>query len=122
MKKGKTVGPGNIAIEVWKCLGKKGISWLTNLFNKILKSRKMPDQWKKSTLIPIFKNKRDIQNCANYRGIKLMSHTMKLWERVIEKRLRNETKVSNNQFGFMPWRSTTEAIHLLRRLTERYRN
>ncbi|KAL3506245.1 hypothetical protein ACH5RR_031627 [Cinchona calisaya] len=120
--KGKAVGPDDIPIEAWKCSGKKGISWLTNLFNKMLKSRKMSDQWKKSTLIPIFKNKGDIQNCVNYRGIKLMSHMMKLWERVIERRLRNETKVSNNQFGFMPGKSTTEAIYLLRKLTERYRD
>jgi hypothetical protein len=39
-----------------------------------------------------------------------MSHTMKLWERVIEHRLRKLTIVSKNQFGFMPGRSTMEAI------------
>jgi len=47
---------------------------------------------------------------------------MKLWERVVEKRLRREVSVSENQFGFMPSRSTTEAIHLLRRLMELYRD
>lgn len=31
-----------------------------------------------------------------------MSHTMKLWERVIEHRLRKMTSVTKNQFGFMP--------------------
>ena len=30
-----------------------------------------------------------------------MSHTMKIWERVIELRLRQETHVIENQFGFM---------------------
>ena len=72
-------------------------------------------------MVPIDKNKGDIQNCTNYRGIKLMSHTIKLWERVIEHRLRCETRVSENQFGFMPGRSTIEAIFLLRRLMEKYR-
>ena len=80
----------------------------------------MSDQWKISTLVPLYKNKGDVQNCANYRGIKLMSHTMKLWEKVIEKRLRKETIVTENQFGFMPGRSTIEAIHLLRQLIEKY--
>ena len=47
---------------------------------------------------------------------------MKLWERVIEHRLRQETRVSDNQFRFMPRRSTMEAIYLLRRLMERYRD
>ncbi|KAD6796640.1 hypothetical protein E3N88_07536 [Mikania micrantha] len=46
---------------------------------------------------------------------------MKLWERVLETRLRRETQVTENQFGFVPGRSTTEAIHILRRLMERYR-
>ena len=32
-----------------------------------------------------------IQDCGNYRGIKLMSHTMKIWERIIEGRPREET-------------------------------
>ncbi|RZC13746.1 DExH-box ATP-dependent RNA helicase DExH10 [Glycine soja] len=46
---------------------------------------------------------------------------MKLWERVIERRLRKETQVTENQFGFMPGRSTMEAIYLLRRVMEQYR-
>ncbi|KAM2221020.1 hypothetical protein ACFX1S_020148 [Malus domestica] len=122
MKHRKAVGPDDISIEVWKVLGETSIAWLTDLFNRILKTKKMPTEWRKSTLVPIYKNKGDVQNCMNYRGIKLMSHTMKLWERVIEHRLRQETRVSENQFGFMPGRSTMEAIYLLRRLMERYRD
>jgi len=45
---------------------------------------------------------------------------MKLWERVIERRLRKETRVTDNQFGFMLGRSTMEAIYLLRRVMQRY--
>jgi len=52
----------------------------------------------------------------------LLSHTMKLWERVIEKRLRKDILISENQFGFMPGRSTTEAIYLLIRLMELYKD
>ena len=46
---------------------------------------------------------------------------MKLWERVIERRLRKETRVTDNQFDFMLGRSTMEAIYLIRRVMERYR-
>ncbi|GJZ37555.1 retrovirus-related pol polyprotein LINE-1 [Tanacetum coccineum] len=87
----------------------------------IFSSAKMADEWRLSEVIPIYKNKGDTQVCSNYRGIKLLGHTMKLWERVIERRLRRETSVSENQFGFMPRRSTIEAIHLLRNLMEKYR-
>ncbi|XP_019256392.1 PREDICTED: uncharacterized protein LOC109234790 [Nicotiana attenuata] len=57
-----------------------------------------------------------------WRGIKLFSHTMKLCERVVEARERRPVSISENQFGFMPGRSTTEAIHLTRRLVEQYRD
>jgi len=68
----------NIPIDVWKSLGDREIVWLTKNFNEIMRMKKMSDEWRISTLIPIYKNKGDIQNCTNYRGIKLMSHTMKL--------------------------------------------
>jgi hypothetical protein len=48
-----------------------------------------------------------------------MSHTMKLRERIIEHRLRGVTKVIENQFNFMPGRSTMEAIFLISQLMER---
>ncbi|MBK5591067.1 hypothetical protein JJ728_23255, partial [Salmonella enterica subsp. enterica serovar Typhi] len=47
MKNSKAVGPKDIPIEAWKCLGKVGITWLTNLFNIIMKTKKMPNEWRK---------------------------------------------------------------------------
>ena len=78
MKKGKAVGSDELPVEVWKCIGKMGIKFLTRLFNRILVGERMPDEWRRSVFIPIYKNKGDAQCCGNYRGIKLMSHTMKV--------------------------------------------
>ena len=47
---------------------------------------------------------------------------MRLRERVIEGWGRKDTIISENQFGFMLGTSTTEAIHLIRRLIEMYRD
>lgn len=121
MKVDKAMGPDGIPIKVWRCLGDIAVVWLTKLFNNIYRSNKMPQEWRRSILVPIYKNKGDVQSCTNYRGIKLMSHTMKLWERVIEHRLRGSTRISMNQFGFMPGRSTIEAIFLIRQVMERFR-
>ncbi|KAL3351497.1 hypothetical protein AABB24_019876 [Solanum stoloniferum] len=121
MSRGRATGPDEIPVEFWKYMDKAGIEWLTGLFNVIFKTAKMPDEWRWSTMVPLYKNKGDIQNCNNYRGIKLLSHTMKIWERVVEMRVRKGVSISENQFGFMPGRSTTEAIHLMRRLVEKYR-
>ncbi|GJT06547.1 craniofacial development protein 2 [Tanacetum coccineum] len=81
----KVVGLDQIPIEAWRSLGDEGIIWLTSLFNKIFTSAKMPEEWRLGEVIPIFKNKGDAQVCSNYRGIKLLSHTMKLWGRVIKR-------------------------------------
>jgi hypothetical protein len=81
----------------------------------------MSDEWRRSILVPIFKNMGDVQSCTNYQGIKLMSHTMKLWKRIIKHRLRGVTNVTENQFGFMSGRSIMEAIFLIRQLMERCR-
>ena len=94
IKKGKAVGPDNIPAEAWKCLGQTGVEKLRHLFNGILETEKIPDKWRWSTVVPIYKNKGDIQDCENYRGIKLISHTMKIWERVIDRRLRSEVSIS----------------------------
>ena len=121
MRRGRATGPDEIPVEFWKFVGEAGVRWLTALFNEIFRTAKMPEAWRWSTMIPLYKNKGDIQCCNNYRGIKLLSHSMKIWERVVEVRLRRIVSISENQFGFMPGRSTTEAIHLVRRLVEQYR-
>lgn len=69
---------------------------LTELLNEIIRTKKISDEWRRSILVPIYKNKMDIQNCVNYRRIKLIIHTMKLWENVIERRLRKENRVTYN--------------------------
>ncbi|XP_070044840.1 uncharacterized protein [Nicotiana tomentosiformis] len=53
-----------------------------------------------------------------YWGIKLLSHTMKVWERVVEIRVRRSVSISENQFRFMSGHSTVESIHLVKRLME----
>ena len=121
MKKGKAVGPDELPVEVWKCMGKMGIEFLTRLFNRLLMGERMPEEWRRSVLIPIYKNKGDAQCCGNYRGIKLMSHTMKVWERIIETRLRDRVEISKQQYGFMPGKGTTDAMFALRMLMEKYR-
>ena len=47
----------------------------------------------KSSLVPMLKIKPDVQSCGNYRRIKLMSHTSKIWERAAEVRLRDKVLI-----------------------------
>ena len=101
-KKGKAVGPDELPVEVWECMGEMEIKFLTRLFNRLIVGERMPEEWRRSVLIPIYKTKVYAQCCGNYRGIKLMSHTVKVWERIIEARLRDIVEISRQQYGFMP--------------------
>lgn len=121
MKKGKAVGADGIPVEAWKCLGDDGIDILWDLMRRVMCEEKIPNEWRKSVMVPIFKGKGDVQECGNYRGIKLMSHTLKIWERIVENRIREESMVSEEQFGFMPGRGTTDAVFAIRRLMEKCR-
>ena len=50
-----------------------------------------------------------------------MRHTMKVWERIIETRLRDRVEISKQQYGFMPGKGTTDAMFALKMLMEKYR-
>ena len=65
MKKGKAVGPDELPVEVWKCMGKMGIKFLIRMFNRLLMGERMSEEWR-SVLIPIYKNKGYAQCCENY--------------------------------------------------------
>ena len=46
---------------------------------------------------------------------------MKVWERIIDARLRNRVEISKQQYGFMPGKGTTDAMFALRMFMEKYR-
>ena len=114
MKCGKDSGPTGVTSEMLKALGDIGIAHLTELVNCIFLSESIPADWRNSILVPIFKQKGDPMECGNYRAIKLMEHTMKLCERILDARLRKVISIDEMQFGFMPGKSTIDLIFILR--------
>lgn len=85
----KAVDSGGLLVEVWKVLRRNEINmWLVKLFKRIMSERKIPDVWRKSYLVLIYKNKAGVHVCRNYKDIKLTSHTIKLWKRILDKRLK----------------------------------
>ena len=50
----------------------------------------------------------------------MLEHAMKVFEHVIERRLRSTVQIDEMQFGFRPGRRTTDAIFVMRQLQEKY--
>ena len=86
MKKGKLSGTSEVTSEIsWNdvCLRE-----LCGVANGLLMGESMPQSWKRSTVVPLYKGKRNVLECGNYRTIKLLEHGMQVVERVFENRFR----------------------------------
>ena len=94
---------------------------MTRVFKKLLMGERMPDEWRRSALISIYKNKGEAQCCGSYSEIKLISHRMKIWKEIIEARLRDRVEINKQPYGFIPEKRTTDAVLALRMLMEKYR-
>ncbi|EYC40245.1 hypothetical protein Y032_0623g776 [Ancylostoma ceylanicum] len=121
MEPGKAAGPDDVAAELWKSRHWNSAEWFTAFFNKVVKEKMTPVDWQRSTTIPIWKRKGNPADCANYRPIRLLSHSMKIFERIIDRRIRDIIRVSTNQCGFVANCGTTDAIHAARLLIEKHR-
>jgi len=57
--------------------------WILDLCNGIVKEGSIPEDWKSSVVLPIYKGKGFVE-CGSYRGIKFLEHAMKVVERIFE--------------------------------------
>ena len=120
LKRGKAAGHDGITPEMLKGLGKVGIDMLTELFNRIWKEEMIPQDWEVGIILPIHK-KGNNRECTNYRGITLLSVALKVYERLLEKRLRQVTdeQLAEAQSGFRKGRGVQDHIFTLKQLIEK---
>ena len=118
MKKGKAAGCSGVSADIDKNTGGERSRHYGKLIGTAWEEEEMPEDWKQSEIVPIYKQKGDPLECGNYRGIKLLEHGMKILEKIIEGRLRKTVEIDPMQFGFMPGRGTIDAIFTFQ-LTQR---
>ena len=113
MKKNKACGPDCLPIEVAKALVDEGAIWMAGEAMK----EGIPEEWRTSTIPPIYNQHGDPLECNNSRGIKLIV----MWERVVASRLRKMVNISERQYGFQPGKSKIQPLFCLRMLQEKHR-
>ena len=121
MKLGKAAGPSEVNMDIIIASETFGVGVMKKLCQRVLDGEGMPEEWKTSVVVPIFKGKGDVMDCGAYRGVKLLEHAMKIVERVLENRIRELVMIDQMQFGFMPGRGTTPALFIRRRMQEEFR-
>ena len=120
MKQGKATGLSEVTTETIVADGRIAEEVMLQLCQQVLDRKRIRDKWKTSVVVPIFKGKRYVMNCDLYK-VKLLEHSMKTIERVLERRIQALVDFDEAQFGFMPGRRTTDALFLVRRLQEEHR-
>ena len=85
MKSNKAPGVSEVSIDMLRAGGEECLIWKSDLLKAVWDKEKIPENWRKSLIVPIFKKKGDILECGNYRGIKLLEHGLKILERILEK-------------------------------------
>ena len=120
MKSDKAAGPSAVTADMIKHAGGTGAMALLDIFRKILYEEKAPVEWGDSLTIPLYKGKGDALECGKYRGLRLLEHGMKIYERILLNRLKMIVKVDDQQCGFTSGKSTTDAIFMVRMLQEKF--
>ena len=64
--------------------------------------------------------KGDQSECGAHGTIKLLEHGMKVFKRVLERRLIGKVNINGRQFGFMPGTRTTDGILVVREMQETF--
>ena len=92
------------------------------LFNRVLDEGIIPDSWLNGIILPIYKNKGDLNDPDNYRGITLLSCLGKLFTSAVNNRLNKYADrvnlINENQAGFRKKYSTTDHIFLLKNVID----
>ena len=113
----KAPGGTQIGREVIRHLPDSVLRTVTGLFNASLATGYFPVQLKKAIIILIPKPGKDHTDPANFRPISLLEVLGKIFEKIINARLRihleDNDLLTKKQFGFRQHRSTQDALNIM---------
>ena len=117
---GKAAGADGIGAEAYKLGGKPIRRVLASFFTLCGKTQLTPSAWSESIIIPIFKNKGDKTDIANYRPIALTIVAKRIFEKIIDSKLEEfKIKLQSSQSGFLKKRSTLHQVYFILELMQK---
>ena len=124
LKNNKAAGHDQILNDFFKNSPPTFIPIYTRLFNLLLVSGQVPDDWCLSGIMSIYKSKGSANDPNNYRGISLLSCLGKLFTSCINNRLTDFVKkndiIGPEQAGFKSDFSTIDHLFVLKSLADVY--
>jgi hypothetical protein len=120
LKRYKSPGTDQIRSELIQAGGNTLRSEIHKLINCIWNKEELPEQWKESIIVQIYK-KGDKMDCSNYREISLLSTSYKILSNILLSRLTPyvDEIIGDHQCAFRRNRSTTDQIFFIRQILEK---
>ena len=110
----KASGPDCIPVVVLKNCEPELCYILGEIFNKCLKESCLPDCWKVSTVVPVFKNVGKKSTAKNYHPFSLLCVVSKVFEKLVNNRIVDHLEkcslFSDFQYGFRSSWSTADLL------------
>jgi hypothetical protein len=101
LRKDIVAGPDEITPKLLKALGDNILNPLLLIFEKYLNVSKVPMEWEKATVVPIYKKGRK-RETGNYRPVSLTSLPCKILESVMKDAMMNHL-ITKNLIGCTAW-------------------
>ncbi len=113
LKPKKSRGHDEISNWLLKTLKEELTTPLTIIINHGIRTKSFPQEWKIARIVPIFK-KGEKTEPGNYRPISLLPCPSKIFEKIIEKQIREHLAKNNlifeDQYGFRSNHETSNAV------------
>ena len=122
LKCGKSSGEDGITAEMLKAGGRVVVEWMMRICFVCMSVGRVPEEWRTSIVVPIYKGKGAKDECKNYRGISLLSVPGKVYGRLVIERVRKltERSVRDEQGGFRKGRGCVDQVFMLKNICEKY--
>ena len=119
IKRHKVHGMDGTKSDVIKLGTQIALTHLTNIFNNILKTKQIPNNWHEAKIVILFK-KGDRKDSKNYKPISPLSHSYKIFTRLLQtisERTLDENQ-PREQAGFRKGCATSDHPPALNQITE----
>ena len=118
---GKSVGLDLVPAEFFKYAPINILKIILKFFNLFLLHCFLPNNFMKTCMVPIIKNKfRSGGDSNNYRPIAISTAASKVFELIILGRIEHFLTVQHNQFGFKKGHSTDKCIYIFKEIVNYY--
>ena len=112
LKSGKAPGRDNIHPQFAIHQSAKTTAWLCSFFTSCYRRSKLPNTWRRATVVALPKPNKPVQDPKSYRPISLLGVPFKILERLIHSRIDPvvDPQLPQEQAGFRRGRSTVDQV------------